>query len=162
MKLHLSLICSIAATSLLLTSCGDKKGEDSKGGGSGAVVTEKDALERLKKDAAEVKALKKEGDAAKDQAEQMQAMKKVLAKAVSIKTEGLPADLKTDLAAMQVKMAEMAALIKDIPSKKEDMEAWGAKNPDFGTKMQKIGEEGAAADKKLKETAKKYDVDLGD
>ncbi|HWB02688.1 MAG TPA: hypothetical protein VG796_06650 [Verrucomicrobiales bacterium] len=165
MKITRLLAAGFAASSIFLAAC-DKKGEDAKGGGSGGAsttVSEKDAIEALKKDAAEIKAMSKAGEESKDPMAQMTMIKPMLAKMQAIKTEGLPADLKTALEEAKIKIGEMAVLFKDLPAKKEEVMAWAQKafaDPTLQTKMQKIGEEVKATGEKLKDVAKKYGVDM--
>jgi hypothetical protein len=162
MKIAHFLAASLTASTIFLTAC-DKKTEDSKGGGGGAAVSEKDAIEALKKDAVEIKAMAAAGKDSKDPMAQMTMIKPMLAKMQAIKTEGLPADLKTALVDAKAKIAEMAAIFKDMPEKKEEVMAWAQKaftDPAIQQKMQKIGEEVKTTGEKLKEVSKKYGVDM--
>ncbi|HEX2748247.1 MAG TPA: hypothetical protein VHM91_09645 [Verrucomicrobiales bacterium] len=127
-----------------------------------AAVSEEAALASFKKGAEEIKAMQKSGDKT-DPLARLTLIKPMLAKMKAIKTEGLPADLKTAWEEMMVKTEEMAAIFKDMPEKAEEIKAWAQKtfsDPEVSKKLQKIGTEGKAAGKKMKEAAKKYGIEI--
>ncbi len=157
MKITL-LPASLLAAIAMAVSCPVLRADDAKP----AAVSEEAALASFKKATEEIKAMQKSGDKS-DPLGQLALFKPMLAKMKAVKTEGLPADLKTAWDEMMVKTEEMAAIFKDMPEKKEEIGAWAQKtfsDPEISKKMQKIATEGKAAGKKMKETAKKHGLDL--
>ena len=90
-------------------------------------------------------------------------MKELVTKVQAVKTDKLPSDLKEAFTGFSTVLGEMGATIfKDAPEKAEEMLPFMmklAQDPDFQTKMEKLGKAGDAASAKLKEVAKKYGID---
>lgn len=164
MKYIYTLLAALSAGGLLLSSCDDKSSTGS-GGTGGAATSEASALERFKGEVLKIKAWQEEKQKEVD-ANPMSGLaliKEMSAKMSAVKTDGLPADLKTAYTAAVGKISEMAALFKGMPAKPEEMQAWLAgAGAGFQAKMEKIGTEIEPLMEKLKEAAKKHGVDLPD
>ena len=99
--------------------------------------------------------------ASTDPTASMAVVPEIVAKFKAIKTDGLPADLKTAWADMNVVLGEMADLFKGMPkidaSKPEET---GKAMQDFMPKMMAIQGKMDPVGKKLDEVGKKYGLDM--
>jgi hypothetical protein len=176
MKTTTLLTTALAAATILFTSCDKKEGGTSGSGGSsssstsGAAVSEKDALARFKTD---MLALKAETDSMKPDPTNPMAMltplKNMLSKLASVRSDGLPEDLKSALIDAQAKVTAAKAVFNDVPDV-SDMKALTEKltaDPALAAKLQKMQEEvpkvmnevGPAMEK-VGEAAKKHGVNI--
>ena len=155
---------------MLFTAC-DKKEEGGSSGGGGGAVSEKDALARLKTD---MLAMKAESETMKPDPGNPMGMlgplRSMLDKIVTLKTDGLPADLKAALIEAQAKVATAKEMFKDVPNV-SDMKALTEKltaDPALAAKLQKtmtedlpkVMEAVVPAMDKVGEVAKKYGLDV--
>ena len=169
MKLTPFITAALAASAILITSCEKKDGDASSSGG-GAAVSEKDALAAFKKTALELQAESKAMKEGGDQMAMMSQAKAMFAKMLTMKPDGLPADLKEALIAAQAKLSTATGALKDLPNSAEEVKALMAKaasDPTIVEKLTKAGEafgkimqEADPLMKKLAEVAKKYNIDL--
>jgi hypothetical protein len=148
MKISTLFAAAGISAALFLSACGN---------------SEKEALEDFKKSAEELNALTKEAPDASDPMAGLTKVKTVSAKMDAIKTDGLPADLKEAFTAFRAKFNEMAAVLKGMPEKKEEMLAWAQKmmtDPELSAKMAKLGQELEPLGQKFTEVAKKHGIDV--
>jgi hypothetical protein len=122
---------------------------------------EKTALEEFKKDVAALKAWsdEKEKTFAGNPMGPLAALGEMTAKCKTIKTDGLPADLKDAWTKNLAALEKMAAVMKDVPANPEEAQkkmADPAFQKDFGARMLPIQQEVMSASAKMDEMAKKY------
>jgi hypothetical protein len=92
----------------------------------------------------------------------------IVGKLQAVKTDGLPADLKTGFTEFVAQIAKMGVLFKDWPEKAEEMQPFIVKKigedpkfmDNFGAKMAEIEKEMQPAVVKLDELGKKYGLDM--
>jgi len=175
------LILTAAAAGMALPACKkdeaeSKSGDAGKTGGTtgGATagsgkIDEKAALEVFKAQALAMKAWAEKNEPDKtNPAAGMAMIGQMVEQMKGLKTEGLPADLKTAVANMVTAMGKMEDAIKDFPKDPEGfmkfMTEKATADPEFGTKfqakMETVGKEVEAAGKALKEAGDKYGLDL--
>ena len=162
MKLTPFITAAFAASALLFTAC-DKAKEGGGTTSTTAPVSEKDAIEGFKKGVMEIDGLMGEMKAAGNPATGMPKLKEAIAKMASLKTDGLPADLKSAFEGVKGNVMEMADIFKGMPEKAEDAEAFMGKlmqDKALGEKMQKSREAGIELKAKFKEALAKIGVEL--
>jgi hypothetical protein len=154
------------AAALLFAAC-EKQGSASSAPAAPAapaVDESKAAVEAFKTEMEGVKTwMEEKGKALDKNPMGMLTLTKQLAdKMQAVKTDKLPADLKEAFADFTGIVGEMGAIFKDAPEKAEEMLPFMMKlgqDPNFRTKMEKIGKAGDAAAAKLKEIGAKYGVE---
>ena len=157
MKLIHTIPILIATACLALTGC-DKKVDEKT-----AIATFKTDVENFGKWAEE-----NSKNASSDPLSGITMMGELGGKFKSIKTDGLPADLKAAWNEMGGVMGEMGELFKGLkipkPAKPEDTQKiladLGPKMVELGPKMQEITKRGDVIMKKLKEIGTKYGLDM--
>jgi len=154
----------VAAISFAFTAC-DKKSADTGSGNPAkpGVVDEKTALATFKADVESVGKWieEKQKSAPPDPAAGMAMMGEIMLKVKSIRTDGLPADLKSAWGEMSGVLDEMGVLFKGLPTAKPDkpedaMKAFGEIMP----KMMAIQAKMEPISKKLQEVGTKYGLDM--
>lgn len=171
------LLLILAAAGLALPSCDKEKssgpggGSGTSGGTSGATSTrsEKTALEEFKADAIKIKQWQDTNKPdASDPMGGMAMIGQAAEKMKAVRTDGLPADLKDAYSKFLTAIGKMQDVIKDFPKDQAGfmkfMTEKAQADPEFGTKFQQkmetIGKEVETAGNHLKETGKKYGIDL--
>ncbi len=165
MKLIHTIPLVFATACIALTGC-DRKTTDTGGGTSApksAVPDEKTALATFKADVDSTSKWieDKQKTAPADPAAGMAMTGEIILKVKSIRTDGLPADLKSAWADMGGVMDEMGKLFKDLPTNKSEkpedaMKAFGELMP----KMMAIQAKMEPVAKKLQEVGTKYGLDM--
>ena len=150
MKLIHNIAIVVATALFTLTGC--NKAPDEKT----AIANFKTEIESTTKWMEE-----KQKDAGADPVKGTAVVGEIVAKFKSIKTDGLPADLKAAWGEMAGVMTEFGEVFKGLPkvdpAKPEDaMKAFG----EIGPKMMAIEEKGKPIAKKLEELGKKYGIDM--
>jgi hypothetical protein len=164
---HLKTSAFLVATMSLAFAACDKKSTDT-GSGSGnpakpAAVDEKTAIANFKTQVEDVTKWieEKQKTAQTDPAAGMAMVGEIVGKFKSIKTDGLPTDLKGAWGEMTVVMGEMGGLFKDMPAAKPDKPEDAMKAMmEIMPKMQAIQAKLEPATKKLDEIGKKYGLDM--
>jgi hypothetical protein len=131
---------------------------------SGCSRDEKTALEEFKKDTLEIKTWSddQEKKAKGDPMASMTMMKDLVAKMKSIKTDGLPADLKEAWTTALADFDQVALVTADIPKDLTKISADPALAQKMGEvqkKMMELAPKLMADSKKLEEAAKKYGIE---
>ena len=165
MKLTHRFLLVIATASVALTGC-DKKTADTGGGSpapKSAVPDEKTAISTFKADVESVGKWieEKQKAAPADPAAGMAMMGEIMLKVKSIRTDGLPADLKGAWGEMGGVMDEMGTIFKGLPTGKsekpeEAMKAFGELMP----KIMEIQKKMEPVAKKLQDIGTKYGLDM--
>ena len=164
MKLHL-LASLVLATSSFTVAAGDDAPVVTIAPSDSAAKTpeEKKAIERFKGEIDGVTQWieEKQKTAVADPAAGIALVKEIVTKFQSIKTDGLPADLKGAWGEMSGVMGEMGEIFKGMPTAKPDKpeEAMRAM-ADLIPKMMAIQAKMEPAAKKLDEVGKKYGLDM--
>ncbi len=170
MKITHFLVASLAASGFLFTSC-DKKAEEAKTGGTTPApsatpaVSEKDAVERFKKDMdgleAHAESLKEASKT--DPTVQVTLPSQMMAKMDAISTDGLPADLKDAFVKSREKLKAVVTVLKDVPQEKEAQMAYLKKvmgDADFKARMQAGLKDLKEAGMELNAAGKKHGIDI--
>ena len=162
MKLIHTLPLVIATACLAFSGC-DKKPGAADSSAAPKVVDEKTAIANFKSEVEGVTKWieEKQKSASADPAAGMAIVGEIVAKFKGIKTDGLPADLKSAWGEMGGVMAEMGEIFKGMPTSKPDkpedaMKAMGELMP----KIMGIQAKMEPAAKKLEEVGKKYGLDM--
>ena len=162
MKLLHTLPLILATACLTFSGC-DKKPGAADSGAAPKVVDEKTAIANFKTDVEGVTKWieEKQKTPPADPAAGMAMAGEVISKFKAIKTDGLPADLKTAWGDMGGLMSEMGDIFKGMPTTKPDkpedaMKAMGEIMP----KMMALQAKVEPAAKKLEEVGKKYGLDM--
>jgi len=163
MKITHTIPLIIAAACFAITGCDKKTGGADSGGAKPPVVDEKTALANFKSAVESTTKWveeKQKTDGA-DPVKGVAMVGEIVAKFKSIKTDGLPADLKAAWSEMAGVMTEFGALFKGLPKMDpakpdEGMKAFGEMMP----KMMAIQAKGEPIAKKLEELGNKYGIDL--
>jgi hypothetical protein len=164
MKLIHTIPLVIAAACLTLAGCEKKTDTGAPGAKPAAVPDEKTALATFKADVESAGAWieEKQKSASADPAAGLAMMGEIVLKLKAVRTDGLPADLKSAWGEMSAVLTEMGDIFKGIKIPKGDdkpeeaMKALGEIMP----KMMALQAKVEPVAKKLEEVGKKYGLDM--